>query len=120
MRIGPSTYAKVTLAALVLLVLIIITGAAVRLSGSGLGCSDWPSCEQGQLVAPLELHPMIEFVNRIITGLVSLAVIAAVLGSLFRAPRRRDLIWLSLGLVAGVIGQIVLGGITVLVDLHPA
>ena len=50
---------------------------------------------------------------------MAFAVILAVLGSLWRRPRRRDLIWLSLGLVAGVIGQIVLGGITVLVDLHP-
>ncbi|MEX1107044.1 MAG: COX15/CtaA family protein, partial [Ilumatobacteraceae bacterium] len=54
------------------------------------------------------------------TGLVAAGVIVAVLGSLARSPRRRDLTWLSLGLVAGVIGQIVLGGITVLVDLHPA
>jgi heme a synthase len=51
---------------------------------------------------------------------VSLAVILAVLGSLLRAPRRRDLVWLSAGLVAGVVAQIVLGGITVLTDLHPA
>ena len=48
-----------------------------------------------------------------------MAVILSVLGSLVREPRRRDLTWLSLGLVAGVIGQIVLGGITVLTDLHP-
>jgi len=62
---------------------------------------------------------MIEFVNRTFTGAVSIAVMAAVLGSFFRSPRRRDLIWLSLGLVAGVIAQIILGGITVLTDLHP-
>ena len=46
-------------------------------------------------------------------------MIAAVLGSLWRVPRRRDLIWLSFGLVGGVLAQVVLGGITVLVDLHP-
>jgi cytochrome c oxidase assembly protein subunit 15 len=63
---------------------------------------------------------MVEFVNRVFTGLVSVAVILAVLGALVRAPRRRDLTWLALGLVAGVVGQIVLGGITVLTDLHPA
>jgi cytochrome c oxidase assembly protein subunit 15 len=62
---------------------------------------------------------MVEFVNRTITGLVSVAVILAVLGSLVRRPRRRDLTILSAGLVAGVIGQIVLGGITVLFHLWP-
>jgi cytochrome c oxidase assembly protein subunit 15 len=112
-------YRRVTAVALGLLVLIVVTGAAVRLTGSGLGCTDWPNCEDGRLVAPLELHPMIEFVNRMITGLVSLAVIVAVLGSLVREPRRRDLTWLSLGLVGGVLGQIVLGGIVVLFDLNP-
>jgi cytochrome c oxidase assembly protein subunit 15 len=112
-------YRRVTAVALALLVLIVVTGAAVRLTGSGLGCTDWPNCEKGRLVAPLELHPMVEFVNRMLTGLVSLAVIIAVLGSLVREPRRRDLTWLSLGLVAGVIGQIVLGGVVVLLDLNP-
>jgi cytochrome c oxidase assembly protein subunit 15 len=62
---------------------------------------------------------MIEFVNRLITGLVSLAVIVCVLGSFLRDPRRRDLIWLSLGLVVGVIAQAVVGGLTVLFDLRP-
>ena len=73
-----------TAVALALLVMIVVTGAAVRLTGSGLGCTDWPNCEDGRLVAPLELHPMVEFVNRMITGLVSLAVMVAVLGSLVR------------------------------------
>ena len=105
--------------ALVSLVGIVITGAAVRLTGSGLGCTDWPNCEQGRLVAPLELHPMVEFVNRVVTGLVSLAVIAAVLGAVRRQPRRRDLTRLAIGLVLGVLAQIVLGGIVVQVGLKP-
>jgi cytochrome c oxidase assembly protein subunit 15 len=118
-HLSPEGYRRVTLVALVLLAAIVVSGAAVRLSGSGLGCSDWPNCEKGQLVAPLQLHPMVEFVNRVITGLVSVVVIVAVLGSLVRTPRRRDLLWLSVGLVAGVVGQIVLGGITVLTTLNP-
>lgn len=105
--------------ALVALCAIIVTGGAVRLTGSGLGCSDWPGCEQERFVAPLELHPMVEFVNRLITGVVSVAIALAVLGSLRREPRRRDLTWLSLGLVAGVIGQIVLGAFTVAFELAP-
>ena len=118
-RLSPRAYQRITFAALVALVFIIVTGAAVRLTGSGLGCSDWPTCEQDRLVAPLEYHAMVEFVNRTITGLVSVAVILAVLGALARVPRRRDLTWWSLGLVAGVIGQIVLGGLTVLFELKP-
>ena len=77
--------------ALVLLVFIVVTGAAVRLTGSGLGCTDWPNCTDESFVAPLELHPMVEFVNRLITGLVSVIVVVAVLASRWRTPRRRDL-----------------------------
>jgi cytochrome c oxidase assembly protein subunit 15 len=118
-RLSPRAYQRITLLALLALVFIIVTGAAVRLTGSGLGCSDWPTCESNRLVAPLEYHAMVEFINRTITGLVSVMVIVAVLGSLLRTPRRRDLTWLSLGLVGGVIGQIVLGGLTVLFELRP-
>jgi len=117
--LSPAAYRRVTLVALVALAFIIVSGAAVRLTGSGLGCPDWPTCADDRVVAPLEYHAMVEFVNRTITGLVSLAVIVAVLGSLRRLPRRRDLTWLSLGLVAGVLGQIVLGGLTVLFELKP-
>ena len=119
LRLSPAGYRRVTLVALAALVLIVVTGGAVRLTGSGLGCPDWPNCADGRLVAPLEYHAMVEFVNRTVTGLVSLAVIVAVLASLARVPRRRDLVRLSWGLVAGVVGQIVLGGLTVLFELRP-
>lgn len=120
-RLSPSAFRKIALVATFLLGFIIITGAAVRLTGSGLGCPDWPNCEPGSLVpkGADNGHAMVEFVNRMITGLVSVAVIVCVLGSFFRTPRRRDLIWLSLGLVAGVIGQAVVGGLTVIFDLRP-
>jgi cytochrome c oxidase assembly protein subunit 15 len=97
----------------------VVTGAAVRLTASGLGCPNWPTCDEGRIVAPLEYHAMVEFVNRTVTGLVSVAVILAVLGSLARRPRRTDLTLLSFGLVAGVLGQIVLGGLVVLFHLYP-
>jgi cytochrome c oxidase assembly protein subunit 15 len=105
--------------ALVLLVAIVITGAGVRLTGSGLGCTDWPRCTEETFTPSSDLHAKIEFYNRMITGLVSVAVVLAVLGSLRRAPRRRDLVWLSWGLVGGVVGQIVLGGLVVLTHLNP-
>ncbi len=117
--ISPAEYRRITVAALALLCVIVVTGAAVRLTGSGLGCNDWPRCNDNDLVDVGTRHAAIEQINRLFTGLVALIVILAVLGALIRRPRRRDLTWLSLGLVAGVIGQIVLGGITVLVHLHP-
>ncbi|WP_419918928.1 COX15/CtaA family protein [Candidatus Poriferisocius sp.] len=118
-RVHPAAYRRIAIGALALLTLIIVSGGAVRLTGSGLGCPDWPACDNDQLVAPLEVHAMIEFINRLITGLVSAIVIATVLGSHWRVPRRSDLVWLSWGLVAGVLAQIVLGGLVVLYELPP-
>ena len=118
-RISPPAYRRLTLVAALAVGFIIVTGGAVRVTGSGLGCPDWPTCDNSRVVAPLEYHAMVEFVNRTITGLVSIAVILAVLGALVRTPRRRDLTWLSLGLVGGVLAQIVLGGLTVLFELKP-
>ena len=114
-----TTYRRVAVIALLLLSAIVVTGAAVRLTGSGLGCSDWPNCEPGQFIEIGNTNQAIEQLNRLFTGLVSLSVAAAVLGAIRLRPRRPDLVKLSLGLVAGVLAQIVLGGITVLVDLHP-
>ncbi|MDQ1502694.1 MAG: heme a synthase [Actinomycetota bacterium] len=117
--LSPATYRRVTSLALVALAFIVVTGGAVRVTGSGLGCPDWPTCAKGRIVAPLETHALIEFVNRTVTGAVSVMVIVAVLAALRRRPFRRDLVWLAVGLVFGVVGQIVLGGLVVLFDLYP-
>ena len=117
---SPAAYRRLTLFAVLSLVVIIVTGATVRLTGSGLGCSDWPNCEQGQLAAQLDDAPaMVEFVNRLITGVVSIAVIVAVLGARRREPYRRDLSRLAWGLVVGVIVQILLGALVVEEALSP-
>jgi heme a synthase len=120
-RLSPATYQRITLFALVALAVIVVTGGAVRLTGSGLGCPQWPSCDAGHLTphGQTGYHGAVEFVNRTFTGLVSVAVILAVLGSFLREPRRRDLTWLSFGLVIGVLAQIVLGGLTVIYGLSP-
>jgi heme a synthase len=117
----PSAYRRITLVAAVMLAVIVVTGGAVRLSGSGLGCPDWPNCSPGRLTPrhASDINAMVEFVNRVFTGLVSIVVVVCVLGSLLRVPRRRDLVWLSVGLVAGVFAQAVLGGLTVLFELQP-
>lgn len=118
--LSPERYRRITVWALVLLIVIVVTGAAVRLTGSGLGCSDWPNCTETRFVADRgDFHAMVEFVNRLVTGLVSIVVALAVLGSLRRTPRRRDLTWLSYGLVVGVLAQIILGRFVVLTELNP-
>ncbi len=121
LAISPRAYRRVTFVAALALAVIILTGAAVRLTGSGLGCPTWPQCAPGQLVAKSasDYHQQIEFWNRVFTGVVSIAVMLAVLGSLVRRPRRRELTWLSLGLVAGVFAQAILGGLVVKKLLAP-
>jgi cytochrome c oxidase assembly protein subunit 15 len=99
---------------------IVLTGGAVRLTQAGLGCENWPACTDERLVPEWSFHPWMEFGNRLLSGVVSAAVAAAVLTAYRRRPRRADLIWWSWGLVAGVLAQIVIGGVTVLADLHPA
>ncbi len=116
---SPARYLKLTRAALWSLAIIVYTGAAVRLTGSGLGCHDWPNCNEDELVPAADYHGWIEFGNRMFTGVVALAVIAAVLGSLRRQPQRADLTRYSSGLVAGVLAQIILGGLLVRTDLDP-
>jgi heme a synthase len=108
----PAQYAIVAYAALVALTLIVLTGAAVRLTGSGLGCPTWPKC-YGNVYPPLNTHAVIEFSNRLLTAPVSIAAGLAWLGALRRRPYRRDLMWLGALLPLGVIGQAVLGGFTV-------
>ena len=101
---------------------LVVTGGAVRLTGSGLGCPTWPECTPGSYTpvphqAEGQLHAWIEFGNRLLTfALVaaSLAVLAHVL-----ITKRKDLRLLATGQLFGILGQGILGGITVLTDLHP-
>ena len=119
-RISPPEYFAISAVALVALTLIVFTGAAVRVTGSGLGCPNWPQCyHDGRLVAELNSHAWIEFGNRMFTGLVALSAGAAGLLAYFRRPFRRDLAVLGTLLPLGVIGQAVMGGLTVLYGLAP-
>jgi len=117
--LSPSRYAWITRAALTSLVIIVITGAAVRLTGSGLGCSDWPRCSEERLIDVSSFHGAVEQLNRLFTGIVAVLVVSAVLAARFLRDRRRDLERLAGLLVVGVIGQVLLGGIVVLTDLNP-
>ena len=114
-------------ALVVLQVGIIVTGGAVRLTGSGLGCPTWPQCVSGS-IAPVPhqaqgtLHSWIEFGNRLLTFVLVVAIIAAVIGA-FRWGRGRSdwkmIRLLAITQLAGIVAQIVLGGITVLTKLNP-
>jgi len=116
---SPAGYAWVSRFALILLIVIVVSGAAVRLSGSGLGCSDWPRCNNAKFIDVSTVHGAIEQTNRLFTGLVTVIVILAVMFARYRVPYRRDLVLLAWGLVAGVVGQILLGGLLVLTELNP-
>ncbi|MFN5651741.1 MAG: COX15/CtaA family protein [Actinomycetes bacterium] len=118
-RVRPERYSQVAAAALAMLCIIVLSGSMVRLTGSGLGCDDWPNCNSQKFVDVSSTHAAIEQLNRLFTGLVSLSVVLAVLMAYFRVPRRRDLVLLAWSLVAGVAAQIVIGGIVVLTGLHP-
>jgi cytochrome c oxidase assembly protein subunit 15 len=117
-EVSPGLYAKVALVALGALSLIVLTGAGVRLTGSGLGCPDWPKC-YGQTVPPLDTHAVIEYGNRVLTGFVGLAVIAASVLAWFRVPFRGHLALFGALLPLGVIGQAILGALVVKHHLAP-
>lgn len=112
LTVTPKQYAIAAYVAVGAFALIVMTGAAVRLTGSGLGCPRWPRC-YGKLYPPLETHALIEFSNRMVTVPVSIAAFLAFGLAFRRRPYRRDLMWLSTLLPLGVLGQAVLGGLTV-------
>jgi cytochrome c oxidase assembly protein subunit 15 len=118
LEISPRRYAQVTAVALGALALIVLTGAGVRLTGSGLGCPDWPKC-YGQTVPPLDTHAVIEYGNRLLTGFVGIAVIAACGLAFFRKPFRWHLALFGALLPLGVIGQAILGALVVKYHLAP-
>ncbi len=101
------------------MILIVLSGAAVRLTGSGLGCPDWPTCFHGRVTGSLSIHPLIEYGNRMIT--IALVVIVGVtfLAALRREERRVDLVALSGALVAGVFADAILGAFVVYSKLNP-
>jgi len=114
----PRQYFLVATLALASLVLIVLTGTAVRLTGSGLGCPDWPKC-YGSAVPPLQSHALIEYANRIFTALVGLAVIAASVLAWRRRPFRWHLALFGALLPIGVVCQAILGGLVVRYHLAP-
>jgi cytochrome c oxidase assembly protein subunit 15 len=109
-------YRWVAYAALATLVLIVLSGAGVRLTGSGLGCPSWPDCS-GTFVPELDTHVWIEYGNRLFSAVVGAACVAAGLLAFRVRPFRADLVRPALVLAGGVVAQGLLGGLTVALDL---
>ncbi len=118
-RVSGPTFRWFAFASFLSMVVIVLTGAAVRLTGSGLGCPDWPTCFKGRVSGSMSIHPFIEYTNRMVTGALIVIVGATLLAAIFRDPRRRDLMVLSGALVLGVVGDALLGALVVYSKLNP-
>lgn len=118
LAVTPIQYRRVAYVTLASLTLIVLTGAAVRLTDSGLGCENWPKCG-GTPLPPLSTHALIEFGNRAISGVVGVITVVAAVLAFTRRPYRRDLAILAVLLPVGVLAQAVLGGFTVREHLAP-
>ncbi len=114
---------RIFTALLIFQCVIVITGGIVRITGSGLGCPTWPECAPGSYTpspdqAEDPFHIWIEFGNRLLTFVLGIAALAALFYSLRFIPNLRIRL-LALGQLLGIVGQAILGGITVLTGLHP-
>jgi cytochrome c oxidase assembly protein subunit 15 len=118
-QVTPRRFRQIAIGALWALVIVIVAGAGVRLTDSGLGCDDWPRCNSARIVDVSSKHAAIEQVNRLFNGIITVFSLALVLGARALVPRRPDLTRLAWTVVLLVAANAVLGGISVKVDLHP-
>jgi heme a synthase len=118
LTVSPETFRKLAYAALAALLFIVVSGATVRLTGSGLGCENWPRCGE-TFLPPKDYHAFVEFGNRAAGFAVGIATLVAAIGA-FRVPGLpRWLLWSAVALPFSVLAQGILGGITVILELHP-
>ncbi len=117
--VSPATFRRVTWWALAAQIAIVLTGAAVRLTGSGLGCTDWPGCTQDRLIPAWGWHRWIEFGNRLLTFAVIASAAAAMVAARWRQPYRRAGFALSAVLAAGIVAQALIGAVLVIFELDP-
>ena len=100
--------------------LLTVAGAIVRLTGSGLGCDDWPNCNSERFIDVSTGHAAIEQVNRLLSGVIGIPTLLLAIGAFRVRPRRRGLKGPSLGVLVTILGNGVVGGIAVRGDLHPS
>jgi cytochrome c oxidase assembly protein subunit 15 len=118
LELSPAAFRRLAAASALSLYVIVVSGATVRLTGSGLGCENWPRCGE-TFLPPKDYHALVEFGNRIAGFAVGLTTLVAAAAA-FRVPGLpRWLLWSAVALPVTVLAQGVLGGITVLFELHP-
>lgn len=118
-RVSGPVFRWFALASFVSMIVIVLTGAAVRLTGSGLGCPDWPTCFKGRVTGSMSIHPFIEYGNRMVTIALVVVIGATFLAAWLREERRKDLLWLAGSLILGVVADAVLGAFVVYSKLNP-
>jgi cytochrome c oxidase assembly protein subunit 15 len=117
--VSPARFRRLAWWALAAQIGIVVTGAAVRLTGSGLGCTDWPGCSEDRLVPEWGFHHWVEFGNRLLTFAVVGSALVALVGAWYRRPRRAGLVALAGVLVGGVVAQALIGAALVILELDP-
>jgi cytochrome c oxidase assembly protein subunit 15 len=117
--VSAARFRRLALATLALLWLIVATGAAVRLTASGLGCESWPGCSEGNPFPARDHHAFVEFGNRLVGGLTILTTFVTAIGAWLTRALPRWAAWLAVGLFLGTLAQAPLGALTVAFDLHP-
>jgi cytochrome c oxidase assembly protein subunit 15 len=118
LELSPTRFLQLTLVSLGALWLIVLTGAAVRVTDSGLGCRDWPGCEAGHPLPAKDYHAFIEFGNRALGGIVIVLVLLTTVAAQFVPGLSRRGRWLAVALFAGTLAQAPLGYLAVHTDLH--
>lgn len=118
-RVSGPVFRWFALASFVSMIVIVLTGAAVRLTGSGLGCPDWPTCFKGRVTGSMSIHPFIEYGNRMVTIALVVVIGATFAAAWLREERRKDLLWLAGALILGVVADAVLGAFVVYSKLNP-
>lgn len=118
--VSPAAFRRVALVALAFLFLIVLSGAAVRLTGSGLGCASWPRCGETSFLPPKDFHALIEFGNRLVSIPVGFFTLATALAAWFVRGLPRWVAWSAGAVLLLVLVEAWLGGVTVTSDLDPA
>jgi heme a synthase len=113
-------YRQIAIATVAGVCFLTVAGAVVRLTGSGLGCDDWPNCNAERFIDVSTGHAAIEQVNRLVSGLVGIPTLLMAIGAFRVRPRRRGLRVPSVAVLVSVLANGVVGGIAVRGDLHPA
>lgn len=118
-RVTGPVFRWLAFASFLSMIVIVLTGAAVRLTGSGLGCPDWPTCFHDRFTGSWRIHPLIEYGNRMMTVTLVVVVGATFVAALLREKRRFDLVALAGALILGVVADAVLGAFVVYSKLNP-